>query len=360
MAATVNSPDASRLELMTFERQVSQLKGSSGAVIKNPTTDQQNASTLDHLCAANNHLLPGTSSFSWNWVLPTEVDQYGGGDVKIHTYPETSPTKDQTASSMSFATHFKNNFGSLVVMETKVTTDVVQEAIDGLLGAISTEGEVLSEVYTKLQEVATNASSMSVADTLKKIAVTFGEGLLSSVRVVMDALVDALASLANTMMDLLDTKIYIPANSDILEAIGIPSISYFDAPFPDNSNVNAIKPSSSWADLVALFGKTADYKAPSKINARSIPHELEKVVHIAGHAATGWHFYELSQKPASAKQAAEVLGEVANLTSSASRISYAVAVNIGDPVTKQIAIIAMLAGNVASGGLHTAEAFLVE
>lgn len=78
MAATVNSPDASRLELMTFERQVSQLKGSSGAVIKNPTTDQQNTSTLDHLCAANNHLLPGTSSFSWNWVLPTEVDQYGG------------------------------------------------------------------------------------------------------------------------------------------------------------------------------------------------------------------------------------------------------------------------------------------
>lgn len=281
---------------------------------------------------------------------------------------------------MSFATHFKNNFGSLVVMETKVTTDVVQEAIDGLLGAISTECEVLSEVYTKLQEVATNVSSMSVADTLRKIAVIFGEELLSSVRVVVDALVDALASLANTMMDLLDTKIYIPVISDILEAIGIPSISYFDvfswiaavsftlvykitdgkAPFPDNSNVNAIKSASSWADLVALFGKTADYKAPSKINARSIPHELEKVVHIAGHAATGWHFYELSQKPASAKQAAAVLGEVANLTSSASRISYAIAVNIGDPVTKQIAIIAMLAGNVASGGLHTAEAFLVE
>ncbi|KAI1156512.1 hypothetical protein F4825DRAFT_402947 [Nemania diffusa] len=39
-----------------------------------PTADQQKASTLDHICAVNNHTLPGTSSFSWNWVLPTEVD----------------------------------------------------------------------------------------------------------------------------------------------------------------------------------------------------------------------------------------------------------------------------------------------
>ncbi|KAJ2995714.1 hypothetical protein NUW58_g1195 [Xylaria curta] len=407
-----------------------------------------------------------------------------------------SPAKDQTASSMSFANHFKNNFGSLVVKETKATTNVVQETIDGLLDALSKEGEVLSEVYTKLQEVATNMPSMSVADALKKIAVIFGEGLLSSVRVVVDALLDALASLANTMIDLLDTQIYIPIISDILEAIGVPNISYFDlfswiaavsftvvykitngeAPFPDNSNVNAIKSASSWADLAALFGRTTDYKAPSEIKSGIIPHELEKVVHIAGHAAagfttftccflvgfeaeassgenpfslpaailggvgsalvgtadflapyspventavaavakattaasiiskiifcgpvqsklavagsgfsalavgdgratsaivdsilvipslfvTGWHFYELSQKPASTEQAAAILGEIANVTSYATRISYAVAVNMKDPVTKQIAIIATLACNVASGGLHTAEAFLVE
>jgi hypothetical protein len=139
----------------------------------------------------------------------------------------TSLTKNQTASSMSFANHFKSSFGQLAVTESKATADVVQSTIDALLNAVSQEGQVLSAVYTKLQDVATSLTSMSVSDAIKKIAVILGEGMLS-VRVVADALLDALVSLANTAIDLLDTKIYIPIISDILEAIGVPSISFFD------------------------------------------------------------------------------------------------------------------------------------
>ncbi|KAF2964040.1 hypothetical protein GQX73_g9541 [Xylaria multiplex] len=407
----------------------------------------------------------------------------------------TNAAKDQTASSMSFANHFKNNFGQLTVTESKVSADVVQDTIDALLNAVSNEGAVLSAVYTKLQEVATNITSLSVTEAIKQIAVILGEGLLSSVRVVVDALMDVLSSVANTVLELLDTKIYIPIISEILDLIGIPSISFFDlfawigavsftvvykiangdAPFPDNSDVNALKSASSWDELAGLFGMSADGTSASK-GSITLPHELAKVVHIAGHAVagfttlmgcflvgfeaqfpsgdnpfslpaailggvgsalvgvanflvpsfpventavssvakactaagliskvifcgpvqgklavagsgfsslavndgratsaivdailvipelfvTGWHFYELSQKPASTKQACAIVGEVANLTTDASRISYAVAVNVPEPVSKETAIIVTLACRVVTAGLRTAEAFLVE
>ncbi|KAI2642502.1 hypothetical protein GGS21DRAFT_174621 [Xylaria nigripes] len=409
----------------------------------------------------------------------------------------SDPAKDHTASSMSFANHFKNNVNQLSVTETKASTDAIQNAIDVLLNAISNEGEVLSAVYVKLQDVASNIDSMSVTDCIKKIAAILGEGMLSSVRVVMDALFDALASVANTLIDLLDTKIYIPIISDILEWIGVPSISFFDlflwigavgytivykivngeTPFPDNSSVNALKSASSWEELAELFGKSAQSTSATQVTAIvTIPHELAKTIHIAGHATagfttlmgtflvgleaeflsgdnpfslasailggvsagligaaeflvpsspvkntavsavakacttasvaskilfcgpvqkrlgaagggfaslavndgratsaivdsiivipqlfvTGWHFYELGQDPASTQQAAAILGEVANLTSYSSRISYAVAVNLKDPVTKQVPIVVLAACKVATAGLYTAEAFLVD
>ncbi|RYO77880.1 hypothetical protein DL766_006319 [Monosporascus sp. MC13-8B] len=119
----------------------------------------------------------------------------------------TSPAKDQTSSSMLFSHHSRANVGQVTVRDSKATTDIVQETIDGLRNAVSNEGHVLSEVYTKLQEVATNVASMSVTDAIKKIAAILGEGMPPSIRVVVDALLDVLATLANTAIDLLDTKI---------------------------------------------------------------------------------------------------------------------------------------------------------
>ncbi|KAI1428157.1 hypothetical protein F5Y12DRAFT_711472 [Xylaria sp. FL1777] len=336
---------------------------------------------------------------------------------------------------MSFANYFKNNFGQLTVTGTSTTVDIVQDTVDALLNAVSNEGAVLSAV-------------------------------------VVDALFDALSAVANTVIGLLDTTIYIPIISDILELIGVPSISFFDpfawiaavgftvvykiangdAPFPDSSDVNALKSASTWEDLTGLFGQSADGTSAPKSEAITTPRELARIVHIAGHAGagfttligcflsgfeaealsgdnpfslpvaildgvaaalsgaaiflvpsapientvgklatagsgfsslavndgratkaiidsilvipelfvTGWHFYELGQKPASTGQAAAILGEVANLTSDASRISYAIAVNIQEPLTKQRAIVVMLACRVITTGLHTAEAFLVD
>ncbi|KAI2618346.1 hypothetical protein GGR54DRAFT_648116 [Hypoxylon sp. NC1633] len=385
---------------------------------------------------------------------------------------------------MMFAHHFKSNVNQITVTSTFETpADVVQQAIDGLLDAVSTEGDVLSGVYAKLIEVAESLDSLSVVDAIKKIAAILGEGMLSSVRVVVDALMEALAALAmdrDPEISFLDLFLWIGAVSFEI----VYKIVYDETPFPDNSSVNAVISATSWDALLALFGgassSTAKVKgavgAKSRTQAISLPHEVQKIIHIAGHASagftlfvgdflvgfeaeaptsenpfaipaailgvvvavleggtevlvpscpiqnkivsdvstattvavivskiifsgpvqsrlavassgfsglavgdgratgsivnsilvipalfvTGWHFYELSQLPASEERSAAILGEVTNLTSYGSRICYAVAVNDKDPVTQQIPIIAMLACNVVSGGLQTAEAFLVE
>lgn len=78
--AVVATPDASPLRLTGVEREVGQfVDGSGNAVPLSQLTGQQRESvTLDHLCAANNNPLPGATSFTWNWVDPTQLDDISG------------------------------------------------------------------------------------------------------------------------------------------------------------------------------------------------------------------------------------------------------------------------------------------
>lgn len=98
----------------------------------------------------------------------------------------TNPAKSQTPSSMLVSNHLRDNVAQLAVRYTRATVDMVQDMVDNLLNVISNEAQVLSAVHTKLQDVA------------------------------------------NTAIDLLDIRIYIPVISDFLAAIGVPSISFLD------------------------------------------------------------------------------------------------------------------------------------
>jgi len=62
--ATAQNADGSQLRLTGFERQVSMLKDVNGAEIQSPSKHQMSATTLDYLCAANNHTLPGAAKFT--------------------------------------------------------------------------------------------------------------------------------------------------------------------------------------------------------------------------------------------------------------------------------------------------------
>lgn len=76
--AVTNSPDESSLRLTGMEREVNQFVDERGVVIQNPTAAQKEVVTLDYLCAANNNHLNVASSFDFNWVDPTDVDNVSG------------------------------------------------------------------------------------------------------------------------------------------------------------------------------------------------------------------------------------------------------------------------------------------
>lgn len=76
--AVANAPDGSSLRLTGMEREVGQFVDGNGVVVSNPTREQKQAVTLDYLCAANNHHLPGAASFDWNWVEPADIVNESG------------------------------------------------------------------------------------------------------------------------------------------------------------------------------------------------------------------------------------------------------------------------------------------
>lgn len=175
----------------------------------------------------------------------------------------------------------------------------MQDTVNNRLNTISNEGQVLSAVYTKLQDVATTLPIMSVADAIKKIAAILDEKRCSPLYKLSWAhsWVRSPPWPTRPTINLLDTCIYISVICDIVAAIGVPSISflgpfswiaavsvgvvynivYVAAPFHDSSNVNALVSASSWEDMSRLFGRVADVNAasqPKAAEALALPHEL--------------------------------------------------------------------------------------
>lgn len=105
---------------------------------------------------------------------------------------------------------------------------MTEDLVTKLLGALSAEGEVLGDLYSRLKTLATDFSSLSIKEVLCRLAGIFVVGLLSSAQVVVDALIDFIQSFADEAMSLLDTKLHIPVISDILNILGVTDIFFLD------------------------------------------------------------------------------------------------------------------------------------
>lgn len=187
----------------------------------------------------------------------------------------SNPTAGQTSGSQTLVNHYKTHKSDLTVTGAPPTEDPVQQLFNDLLTALKNEEKVLSNGYSQLKSLATNFSSMSVDQVLKELVAIFADDLLSSVRVVGDAVLGVLTSLASTAMGVLETKIHIPVISDILSALGIPELSFLDllcwipavaytvihkiatgdAPFPDNNDIQSILNAQNWDSLQALISQ---------------------------------------------------------------------------------------------------------
>ncbi|TVY78456.1 hypothetical protein LSUE1_G006517 [Lachnellula suecica] len=429
-----------------------------------------------------------------HWAGITDWSPLGDPAGKPATNSTSNPAKGQTSGSQLFSSAFKNHASDLSITGGEPTFDVVQKLADDLLTAISNEAAVLEAVYDKFKDLAHNFHSLSVADILKQIAIILVDGVLSSAQVVVDALLDILRDLATSAIDLLDAKLHIPIISDILNALGIPDISFLDlftwigavgytvvykivegeAPFPDNGHVKAIISATDWDSLATVFADqpVSRRKMATRTLGIDLSSDAKKMIFVGGHAiagfmvlmgdflsvleaegesggspfsipsaimalisaaaggaadflspkspientavsiisdatlvavivsklafcgpvqnklgassskfsklavndgratgaivdsilvipalfVTGWHLYELSGKAEGAERSAAIVGEVSNLASYVSRISYAVAVNDKEPLSKQVVIGILAVSNVVVAGLQTAEA----
>ncbi|KAL6861936.1 hypothetical protein J3F83DRAFT_746222 [Trichoderma novae-zelandiae] len=81
---------------------------------------------------------------------------------------------------------------------------------------------------------------------------------------------------------------------------------------------------------------------------------IDSIMVIPALFVIGWHIYELGEKEAGKERSAAIPDEVTNLTSYISRISYTVAVNGKDPITKPIPIVVIGAANLIGAGLQVA------
>ncbi|KAB8218036.1 hypothetical protein BDV33DRAFT_205817 [Aspergillus novoparasiticus] len=419
------------------------------------------------------------------WTGITDWVSLGPAAEKTASSSASNPAQGQTSGSQLLAGHFRTHVSELSILGDSPPFDATDNVIDDLLTALSNEGEVLGTTYTQLQELAKDFSSMNLEDVLKRLAGILGDVVLSSARVVVDALLDVLHDMASAAVTLLDTKIHIPVISDILNAIGVPDLSFLDlftwiaavaytvvykigkseAPFPDSNEVQTIISATSWDQLAAMFSgpsmsispymqkcifiaghsisgfmcltgdfvntfeaeaETGDnpFSTPSAImgfiaagsqgasdflvpkdaienkavstistittgaviaaklmfsgpaqkrfgapegskfkpldvgDGRATGAIVDSILVVPALVVSGWHFYELSTKPAGATRSAAIVGEVSNLASYISRIAYAVAVNDKDPSSRQVPIGIMALSNLACAGLQAAEAVI--
>ncbi|OOG00709.1 hypothetical protein ASPCADRAFT_202544 [Aspergillus carbonarius ITEM 5010] len=185
----------------------------------------------------------------------------------------SDPSESLTPSAKLFSDKYRDHARELQVLGASPALDLVENLFLELLTAVSNEGQVLGAVFSQLQDLTKQFHSLSVVEILQKLAAILVDGTLSSVQVVVDALLNVLAELAQSALDVLDTKLHIPIISDILKMIGVPEISFLDLftwigavavtvvykategdyPFAAGDNeVHTLTSATSWDDVASL------------------------------------------------------------------------------------------------------------
>ncbi|KAL4990680.1 hypothetical protein BDW68DRAFT_153694 [Aspergillus falconensis] len=93
-------------------------------------------------------------------------------------------------------------------------------------------------------------------------------------------------------------------------------------------------------------------------DARGLGAIFDAVLVVNGAVVTAWHFYELSQKPKSERQATAITTEIGKVAKYVSRLAYAIAVNDEEEDSRQVAILVMALANDVYAGLLFTEAGL--
>ncbi len=259
------------------------------------------------------------------WAGITNWSGLGEAASKPASASASNPMEGQTSGSQHLSHHFQNNAGNVSVISGAPSPDLLQSLVNDLLTALKNEATVFDEVIGQLSSLAKDFSSLSVAEVLKRLIGILVDGVLSSAQVVVDALLSILADVATAALGILDAKIHIPVISDILNAIGIPDISFLDlfcwisgvaytvvykivegkAPFPKDSNTEFLINAASLQDLKRAFGPFGAGGVGSAVF--KLPQEVQTAVFVTGHSVAG--FCALMNDFVSTFEAAEETGD---------------------------------------------------
>lgn len=270
------------------------------------------------------------------WAGVTDWSGIGTAASKPASGSASNPMQNQTSASQHFSHHFQNNASNVTIISGAPSPDLIQSLIDDLFTALKSEAHVLDGVLDQLQTLSHDFSSLSVEDVLKRLVGILVDGVLSSAQVVVDAMLNILFDVASAALRIMDAKIHIPVISDILNAIGIPDISFLDlfcwisgvaytvvykvvegkAPFPDDDNTQFLINASSISELQQAFSPPAvkplaARNAPMAMEANSgpikMPVGVQNAIFVAGHGVSG--FCTLMSDFVSTFEAAEESGD---------------------------------------------------
>lgn len=208
----------------------------------------------------------------------------------------STPGKGASAPGDMLAYHLKNNAGNIIQKSEPSYLDPSDGPIGALMDALKKEGIVIETVFEQLQQLAYDYQSLDLATILKRVVAIISDGVLESAEVVMDAMLTVVYELVKSILDILDTEIYIPVVSDILKEFGVPSVSFLDifcwvaavpvtiaykiaegkAPFMDNSATTFIKTATAWDAIEQAFASI------------SIPDSVKSSVFVTGHCFCGF------------------------------------------------------------------------
>ena len=190
------------------------------------------------------------------------------------TDASSTPGEGQSAPGSLLSSHFQNNAGNIKITKTKGTPAPTSGSIiDLLFDALKKEGVIFDAVLDQLDKLVSEYQGMTLEEILKRIIAIIAAGVLETSQNVIDVLFDIVIQMINSALEILDTPVYIPVVSDILEYFGVPSISMLDlicymgavpvtivykiaknsAPFPDDEFTNFLIKATSFEDVKKAF-----------------------------------------------------------------------------------------------------------
>ena len=125
-----------------------------------------------------------------------------------------------TAPGMFLFDHFFNNV-SHSKGSSNVILDPIEEMLDRLIQAFEDEGNVLIGAINRIKSELIDYQSLSLGDVLKKLTAIVVDALLNSAENLFDLFIDFFVTIGREAVKVLDTPIWIPVLSNILEDFGV-------------------------------------------------------------------------------------------------------------------------------------------